>query len=116
MNANGQLIAMHTAWDPETKLRLGVNRDHLEGFLAAVGVSAAKSVEAAPPEEPRLQPASVYVRSEHDAILKAAINELERDIVWTGREAQVLESLRAVHASVVRIGGGTSWSHLMAWS
>ena len=107
VNANGQLIAMHTAWDPETKLRLGVNRDHLEGFLAAVGVSAAKSVEAAPPEEPRLQPASVYVRSEHDAILKAAINELERDIVWTGREAQVLESLRAVHASVVRIGGGT---------
>lgn len=108
VNANGQLVAMHTAWDPETRLRLGVNRNHLAGFLSSAGVSAAANrVETPPAEAPRLQPASIYIRAEHDAILKAAIDELERDIVWTAREARVLESLRAVHASVVRIGGGT---------
>lgn len=108
VDGGGRLVAMHTSWDPDTKLRLGVNRDRLEQFLSSTGVvtptpTRKKEVE----REPELRPAPVYIRAEHDAILKAAIDELEGDIVWTRREAQVLEELRAVHASVVRIGGGT---------
>lgn len=84
----GRLIAVHTSWDPKTRLRLGARLSRVRALLEAKG------------PVPKM-------RRSHAAKLRSAINELEADARWTRREANVERRLRQVHGATVRLGGGT---------
>lgn len=88
VNDAGRLIAVHTSWDPETRLRLGARLGRVRALLNTKGPT------------PKM-------RRAHATKLRAAINELEADERWTRREAAIERNLRSVHGATVSLGGGT---------
>lgn len=90
----GRIVGLHTAWEPDTKLRLGRSLSSVRAFLAESS-------------EPELAPAELTILKSHARQLRAAVNEIERGDTWTAREARVERAIRRAHTASVKVGLGS---------
>lgn len=116
LNERGEIVSVHTSWDPQTRMRLGRTLGSIQAFLklagqapgARGGASTTPAPAAAPAPAPRasLRPADRTISAAHAAQLRRAINGIERGD-WTTREALIAREITRVHAASVNVGGGS---------
>lgn len=91
---SGRIIGLHTAWEPDTTLRLGRSLSSVRAFLAE-------------PSRPQLEPAELTIRTSHARQLRAAVNEIEHGDTWTAREDRIERAIRRAHTASVKVGLGS---------
>ena len=101
VDAQGALVAMHTSWEPSSRMRLGVGAASLRAWLA--------EESARPASEPASAPASSAwpLLAEHDAQLEQALAAMDGRAGLSAYERQVAQAIRRVHGASVRVGSGS---------
>lgn len=106
VDARGDLLAMHTAWDPDSGMRLGVASSEIHAWLRAwrseakrASPEASRPAVAATPR-PKLSAA-------HQAQLVKELSQLDGRSGWSEHELEVAAAISAVHGASVKVGGGS---------
>lgn len=102
VDARGDLVAMHTAWDPDSGMRLGVASSEIRAWLRS---SKRAAPEASAPAAPAA--AKPKLSASHQAQLVKELSQLDGRSSWSEHELEVAAAISAVHGASVKVGGGS---------
>lgn len=102
VDAQGDLVAMHTAWDPDSGMRLGVASSEIRSWLVPAKAKRPTPVKHDSPAKP-----SPKLNAAHQAQLVKELSQLDGRAGWSEHELEVAAAISAVHGASVKISGGS---------